>query len=234
MKTVLICGDSFGVTDPDFPDLHFSEKILNSTPPVFEMHNLSHVGDSNALIALQLLQGLQFKPDFVILSFTTAHRHEIDNNPNLHYPTDLTPEALRAFRHERYLSSVNFLNPKNPRQDIGRAIRFWNAEVISDDFEMLRNYFLIHYCFLLLEKENIPFCYSIGGMVHQNTVNYAAVVDKNFIKNYLTDYADQALKINLWNHNCGNDRPYFHCDDDNIQTAFANECLFHMRKAGIV
>ena len=26
---ILVCGDSYSVTDPDFPGLHWSEKILN-------------------------------------------------------------------------------------------------------------------------------------------------------------------------------------------------------------
>jgi hypothetical protein len=226
LKRVLICGDSFGVIDPEYPDLHFSEKILNASPPVYELNNLCHGGDSNALIVLQLMQGLQFNPDFVILLFTTPHRHEVDNDDNIYYPTDVSLEALQSFRHERYTTTCCI-------NDAGRSklINSWNAEIISDDFEILKNYFLMNYCFMLLEKHRIPFCYSVGGMA---STDYSSVIDKNFIKNYLNDYSSLALKINLWNHKSNNRRPYFHVDSDQVQSAFANECLSRLRNANIL
>jgi hypothetical protein len=228
LKKVLICADSFGIIDPDFPDLHFSEKILDNTPPVFELHNLAHGGDSNALIVLQLLQGLQFDPDFVILLFTSTHRHVIDKNKNVHYPKDVSVDALKEFRHDRYATSSTVVLGK---ESISNLIDNWNTTVISDEFEIMKNYFLIHYCFQLLEKKNIPFCYSLGGM---GKVDYSSIVDKNFIKNHINEYSSQALKINLWNHHCNQPRPYFHVNDDSIQSAFANECIHHLRNANIL
>lgn len=227
LKKVLICADSFGVTDPDFPGLHFSEKILDQTPPVFELHNLAHGGDTNALIVLQLLQGLQFDPDFVILLFTSTHRHEIDKNKNVYYPNDVSVDALKEFSHNRYTTSCSF----SGKAPISKLINNWNTTVISDEFEVMKNYFLIHYCFQLLEKQNIPFCYSLGGM---DKVDYSSIVNKNFIKNHINEYSLQALKINLWNHPCNQPRPYFHVNDDIIQSAFANECIHHLRNAGIL
>lgn len=227
LKKVLICADSFGIIDPDFPDLHFSEKILDNTPPVFELHNLAHGGDSNALIVLQLLQGLQFDPDFVILLFTSTHRHEIDKNTNVYYPKDVSVDALKEFRHDRYTTSCVMKN----NESVSKLIKEWNGMLISDEFEIIKNYFLIHYCFQLLEKQNIPFCYSMGGM---SKVDYSSIIDKNFIKNHINEYSSQALKINLWNHHCDQPRPYFHVNDDIIQSAFANECIHHLRNANIL
>ena len=227
LKKVLICADSFGVIDTDFPALHFSEKILDQTPPVFELHNLAHGGDSNALIVLQLLQGLQFDPDFVILLFTSTHRHEIDTNKNVYYPKDVSVDALKEFRHDRYTTS----SVMQDNESISNLIKDWNTTVISDEFEIMKNYFLIHYCFQLLEKQNIPFCYSLGGM---DKVDYSSIVNKNFIKNHINEYSSQALKINLWNHHCNQPRPYFHVNNDIIQSAFANECIHHLRNASII
>ena len=85
---VLICGDSYCVTDPDFPGLHWSEKILNFSPD-FEIANLAYGGCSNAMIALQLSQGLTLTPDFVILCFTNESRYELDKDVNA-LPKDLT------------------------------------------------------------------------------------------------------------------------------------------------
>ena len=70
---ILVCGDSYAITDSDFPGLHWSEKILNFSPN-FELCNLAYGGCSNAMITLQLLQGLNLNPNFVILSFTNEHR----------------------------------------------------------------------------------------------------------------------------------------------------------------
>jgi len=44
---ILVCGDSFSITDPDYPGLHWTEKILNFSPD-FEIANLSYGGCSNA------------------------------------------------------------------------------------------------------------------------------------------------------------------------------------------
>jgi hypothetical protein len=231
LKKVLICSDSFGLVDPDYPNLHFSEKILNTTPPVFELHNLSHGGDSNALIVLQLMQGLQFNPDFVILSFTSPHRHEVDKQYKIYpYPTELTLEAFKVFRHNRYNTTI----VGNDETDL-ILVDQWNSQVISSDFEILKNYFLIHYCLQTLEQKKIPFCFSLGGLgVPLGNQDYNSIIDKNYIKNQILTYSDQLLKINLWNHNCGQFRPYFHVSDDSVQEAFANECLFHLKKASII
>jgi hypothetical protein len=227
LKNVLICGDSFGVTDPDYPEVHFSEKILNTTPPVFKLNNLAHGGDSNALITLQLMQGLQFKPDFVILLFTTTHRHETDNDISVYYPKDLNFDELNKFRHLRYSTGSKKKNIVD-----NNLVERWSAKFLSDDFEILKNYFLIHYCLQSLKEHKIPFCYSLGGMKYG--IDYSSIVDKNFIKNNLIDYTDQLLKINLWNHNNNKERPYFHVDNDDVQTAFANECLYHLTNAKII
>jgi hypothetical protein len=65
-------------------------------------------------------------------------------------------------------------------------------------------------------------------------INYSSTVDKHFIKDHINDYADQLLKINLWNHKNNKERPYFHVDNNDVQTAFANECIYHLRNAKII
>ena len=225
---VLVCGDSFFTLDPDFPGLHWSEKLLASTPPTYELHNLSHGGDSNALISLQLMQGLEFKPDFVILSFTTAHRHELDNNKNA-CPHDFTLESINASRINRYKSTSQLEN-MTPSQI--EMFEQWSTLIISDDFEILKNYFIICHCLTLLEKEKIPYCYSLGGFSY--AANPFLIIQNNFIKNYFTETSDKCLKINLWNYIAHKMRPYFHVDDESVQTSFANECRYHLKNAGIV
>ena len=226
-KKVLICGDSFASPDADYPGLHWSEKLLNSTAPTFELYNMSHGGDSNALIALQLMQGMEFHPDFVILSFTAMHRHELDKNQNA-CAYDQSLESINSSRIARYKSTSQSLEIPTAHIEI---IDKFNTEVISKDFEILKNYFIISYCINLMQTHSIEFCYSLGGFV--NHTNPFSVIQSNYIKNNFFETTDKMLKINLWEHKPWKKRPYFHVDDDAVQTAFANECIHHLNKAGI-
>jgi hypothetical protein len=93
----------------------------------------------------------------------------------------------------------------------------------SPNLEKLKNYFYISFCLQTLKTQNINFCYSLGGFEYQQ--DYPATINSNFIKNFLTEYHEFELPINLWYHNSGKKRPWFHVDDKNIQTLFANACL---------
>jgi len=93
---ILVCGDSYSITDPDFPGLHWSEKILNFSSG-FELCNLAFGGCSNAMITLQLLQGLNLNPDFVIIAFTNEHRYEIDKDASV-LPVDLSALSLSNYQ----------------------------------------------------------------------------------------------------------------------------------------
>jgi len=230
MKKVLICGDSFCVTDPDYKNLHWSEKILDLTEPLFELHNLSHGGDSNALIVLQLLQGLQFNPDFVILSFTSTFRFELDKNTETKFDS-FEINKLTEFRHQRYTSTAY----KQPDQTIQNIVDQWTSKIVSDEFELLKNYFLVSFCLTMLEKQKIPFCYSLGGLdFTQDKKNYTEILNKNFIKNYIAEFTSNSLYTNLWNHPRTPDRPYFHIADDSVQLTFAKECIMHLKNSNII
>jgi hypothetical protein len=58
---VLICGDSYCTNDTDYPGLHWTEKMLAQSAQL-EICNLAHGGCSNAMILLQLLQGIKIQP----------------------------------------------------------------------------------------------------------------------------------------------------------------------------
>ena len=209
---VLICGDSYCVTDPDFPGLHWSEKILNFSPD-FEIANLAYGGCSNAMIALQLSQGLTLTPDFVILCFTNESRYELDKDVNA-LPKDLTALELANYQKNRY--TTNMYGDHN--KDIDR----WMAGNCSDNLEKIKNYFYICFCLQTLKHKNIPFAFSLGGFEYQQ--DYAALINSNYMCNLLRDYADYEIKTNLWFYG-RKVRPYFHVDDENVQTLFANECI---------
>ena len=208
---ILVCGDSYSVTDPDFPGLHWSEKILNFSPD-FELNSLAHGGCSNAMITLQLLQGLNLNPNFVILLFTNEHRYELDKDVSV-LPADLTVEELAHYQKTRYTTNMYV-------RDL--EIAKWMGGKCSDNFEKLKNYFYISFCLQTLHQRNIPFAFSLGGFEYKQ--DYSAFINSNYMYNFIKDYTDYELKTNLWYHG-SKSKPYFHVDDDKVQTLFANECI---------
>ena len=111
---ILICGDSFGTTDHNFPGLHFSEKLTDC-----EVLNLSQGGASNAMIQVQLYQGLELMPTHVILLFTAQWRAEYNiyasgaTNAELKHcvsgamTEEWTLKNIQAFNQNSYTTSAH-------------------------------------------------------------------------------------------------------------------------------
>lgn len=211
---ILICGDSYCTVDPAYPGLHWSEKILNFSPD-HEVINLAYGGCSNALIALQLLQGLRFNPDFVVLSFTAHGRYEFDNDVK-RVPRSLEPTELVYYMKDRYTTNM-YAMPDS----LADAAKLWIAES-SENFEKIKNYFYICFCLSTLRQNGINFCYSLGGFEYQQ--DYPALLNSNYIANQLGDYQKHELCTNLWYHG-QKSQPCFHVDDESIHELFANDCI---------
>ena len=214
---ILVCGDSYSVPDPDFPGLHWSEKILNFSAEI-ELFNLAMGGCSNAMITLQLLQGLNLNPDFVILSFTSEHRYEFDKDVDA-LPTDLTAASLAAYQKNRYTTNMYMED---------RGIKHQLEAKNSNNFEKLKNYFYISFCLQTLNQHNIPFAFSLGGFEYKQ--DYSSLINSNYMYNFIKDYTANELKTNLWYHG-SKPRPCFHVNNDKVQTLYANECVFRINTA---
>ena len=214
---ILICGDSFCVTDPDFPGLHWSEKILNYSPN-FKISNLAYGGSSNALISLQMMQGMKLNPDFVIFSFTNPLRYEFDNDPAV-LPRSFSDLDIADYIKRRYTTTCYSENKEKIK-----TTDHWLASAASINMEMIKNYMYLLLCLTTCATNKIPFCYSTGGFLD----NIGQLTNSNYIKNFTNDYQEQALMTNLWNHQITNTRPYFHISDDAVQSLFANECIDHI------
>ena len=229
---ILICGDSFCTTDPNYPGLHWSEKIVNFSEN-FEVCNLAMGGSSNALIAYQLGQCLILKPDFVIMSFTNEGRYEIDNNVDAKI-SDITALELVKFQNERYTTNRKIRHSPDRSEPTTRmkqlnAIDNWILSASSENFERLKNYFYISFCLATLKARNIPFCFSLGGFEFEH--DYQNLLKSNYLPNFIAEYAEQELFTNLWNHRITTKvhgkltSPWFHVGDENIHTLFANDCI---------
>ena len=218
MTRILVCGDSYAVTDPAYPGLHWTELILNHSAD-FEIINLAYGGCSNALIALQLSQGLRFRPDFVIFSFTAHGRYEFDKDPKA-VPRSIDPWDVADYQLRRYTTNMYESNTEHTR----RLIHYLDSTA-SDNFEKIKNYFYIMYCLDRVNSLGLGFCYSLGGFEYQQ--DYTMLLNENYIANALQAYQSRELLVNLWNH--GQKKvPFFHVDDPSIQGLFANQCISYI------
>ena len=213
---ILICGDSFAVTDARYPGIHWSEKILNFSKD-FEVMNFAYGGSSNALIALQLSQGLRFNPDFVIFTFTSDSRYEFDNDPGS-IPSSMDYLEISNYLKNRYTTNMYEHSPQKNR-DVIMCLE----TTFSKNFEKLKNYFYIMYCLNTVQNRNIKFCYSLGGFEYKQ--DYSALLNQNFLENDLANYRNRELLINLWYYQNKSSNAYFHVDDPEIQNLFYNQCM---------
>ena len=231
MKRVLICGDSFGIVDPRFPGLHFSEKLQNC-----DVINLARGGASNAMINVQLHQGLQHNPTHVIMLFTAQWRSEYNiylsglTNSELKHcmPGDKNDnwsvDEIKAFNENAYITSP-YLKVRGVKH-ITDAYE-GHLKYYFTDYESIKTYFHVMGMFDRLTLLGIPFCFSFGGFAHDYFECRDRIFTRNYLKNTLETYLPRSTSLNLWDHadQSGNNKvPFHHVKDDAVQTEFARQC----------
>jgi hypothetical protein len=204
--------------------LHLSEILANRSDD-FELLNMAYGGCSNALIVMQIMVGLRFNPEFVIVSFTSSGRYEVDNDVTF-CPSSLEFLDLADWIKKRYATNLHSSAAISP------AMKKHMSEC-SDVFDTIKNYFFAVLALQLISKKGIPFCYSLGGLEFCH--DYTALVRESFLPNLLEQYHEQELFTNLWYHtekvvgsgfiSNGTKHPYFHVANEQVQTLFYNECL---------
>lgn len=214
---ILVCGDSFAITDPAFPGLHWTDKILNHSAD-FELCNLAAGGASNAMIALQLMQGLQLRPDFVIFSFTTEGRYEIDQQANAKI-RDVTAAEFSNYQKTRWTTTAFDNIDAAQRQTFDR----WQATVASQEFEWFKDYMFVMSCLQTTRSQGIRFAYSLGGFEFQRS--WQNNLKSLFASDFISELQAHELKTNLWYYKSNTARALFHVDDDDAQSIFAAECV---------
>ena len=211
-KKVLICGDSFAQDDPRWPGLHFSQKIANSFPIIdWKVYNLASGGSSNRAIAQQMLQGMMYEPDFVILLFTGSNRIETEKNTS-EPARSLNPEDIVNWNRKRY--NLNTESMLYVRSENGDSIV--DQEVID-----MQNIITAGFCLEYLKNKNIGYCWMDGGLASIDNKIY----ERNYIVNPLLNHKLKQIPLNLWLHSNTKYDPNFHVDNEEIQESFANMCL---------
>jgi hypothetical protein len=247
-KRILICGDSFGISDSRYPELHFSEKISKKINQC-KVINLCRGGSSNSLIEIQLHQGLALEPDCVILLFTNIWRNEYEISVSHFFneKAKLTNshntgvnEDIINFNNQKYLTRAfwSWNNKNIPSGDLIHDIIKINDQLDlyeSTDLKIIKNYFSILAMLNLLKIKNIPFCFSLGGLDNNVNPQYKnteydklknKILPDHFLPNELEVFMSQSTDINLWDHVTDHSiGPYFHVEDDAVHTAFADDCI---------
>lgn len=210
----MICGDSFADDDPNYPGLHFSQKIANSFPIInWKLYNLASGGSSNRAIAQQMLQGMMYEPDFVILLFTGSNRIETERNSG-DPARSLNPEDIVNWNRKRYtLNTESMLHVRSENGD----------SVVDQEVVDMQNIITAGFCLEYLKNRNIGYCWMDGGLASIDN----KIHERNYIVNPLLEHENKKIPLNLWKHSIGND-PIFHVKDDSIQESFANMCLNHI------
>lgn len=210
-KKILICGDSFAEDDVKYPGLHFSNKIANSFPIIdWKIYNLASSGSSNRAIAQQMLQGMMYDPDFVILLFTASNRIETERNAN-EPARSLNPEDIVNWNRLRYtLNTESMLHVRSENGD----------SIVDQEVVDMQNIITAGFCLEYLKNRNIGYCWMPGGLA---TFDHS----KTYTVDPLLEHENKKIPLNLWKHSIGDD-PSFHVADEKIQESFANMCLNHI------
>ena len=220
MKSLYICGDSFGYPDPVYGPCWtelLADKLTN-----YKTVNLSRVCASNLQIATQVDKAINDQADFVLYLMTTSTREEvlhrektqsgvIDRFTNIAEPeksTDLTSYSIFSLDHTTILN----------RQQL-QLLQKYHKSFFDLDLTIYKNELIIESVLNRLEQSQIPFVYDQGGF--ENT-RFTNTKDKVYFKRYLKHKSG----INLWNFaRTKKHRPYYHIEDPKIHEDVA--CYYY-------
>ena len=196
MKRVVIVGDSFMNPDVRYPGQHFSE-MLGSVETIV----LSTNGSSMGMILDQIIQGLDHKPDGVIIGFTAADRVE-------------------------YLRQAGCGGPWVPSGAVGGMTAeqktldlLWHTQ--NDRFMSdTKGHAMASGIMTMLDHLCIPFAWT-PNLLYSDMTN----PNRERLKSMLAPFVHRRTATNFTRYGKFVDSPGFHVDDPEWQQRFAKECL---------
>ena len=141
---IYICGDSFGVPDPEYGPC-WADLLAEQIP----VTNLAEVCASNLMIAQQVDQAIAADANYIIVLFTASTRGETV------YQNRVTPYSIHSLDATTPFSEFQL--------DI---LRDYTAEFFDLDLAIYRNQCIIESVLHRLESSKIPFCFDQGGFEH--------------------------------------------------------------------
>ena len=192
MKTVYICGDSFGVSDPKYGAAWMD--LLGQRHSIV---NLATVAASNLMISLQVDQAISAEPDYIIMLATSCTRGEIVREAADSLLKRITPYSIL---------SINSLTTINEQQR--EFLKRYHNEFFDLDLAIYKNQCIIENTLHKLTASGIPFSFDQGGFEHRS---YGGN------KEYFGTFNKYRSAINLWDHAPQRTfRPYYHVTDPGV------------------
>ena len=212
---LLIVGDSFFSTDAAFAGQHWSEML-----PDYQVVNYAYPGNSIGIIQNDLLNGLSWKPDAVVIGFTAADRIEFENsNPD--------PDFDRRWittQHHKFLSNDQ------------KLLATLSGALLDNEMTQFKLLWQILGTLYFLKSLNIPFLYSLG--IYEKHYRDVKLIQrhKEFITVQLDQFKSHAIGLNLTTYPLElqtNFDPLFHVPDPQWQSNFANEVITKLKMLDI-
>lgn len=217
MKSIIVCGDSFNVDDPEYPNIHWSSKFTHLT-------NLSIPGASNLVIRMQIDKAIELNPDLIIVSFTSSMRTVIKYNKQKKLDVLDRIYSLSGNKNEFDLISFPYAGADlygiltDDQLDI---LKQYVTEFVDLDLLRFENYYIIKDALETLTQSKIKFTFSLGGFDHRSFTDDTPF---NFSK-----FNEFQCPINLWDYYDRKKqlRPWFHVLDHTIHDNLAEyyKCL---------
>ena len=218
MKSIVVCGDSFNVDDPEYPNIHWSSKFTHLT-------NLSIPGASNLVIRMQIDKAIKLNPDLIVVSFTSSMRTVIKYNKQI--KSDVLDRVYSpsgtSNKNDFDLISFPYVGAELYgvlSHDQLTILKNYVVEFIDLDLLRLENYYIIKDALETLMQSDIKFSFSLGGFDHQSFTN-----DTPFDFSKFNQFQ---CPINLWDHSDRKKqlRPWFHVLDSTIHYNLAEYYKF--------
>jgi len=202
MKKLLVVGDSFMHPDWRFPGQHWSEML-----PEYEILMYSVSGSSNGIISWKFFEGLEQKPDAVVLGFTMADRIEFKNN-NL--------KDSGKWYSSPHVGRMN--------ADERLAVDYYQATACQE-MMLFKGFVTVRSLLLTCEKQQIPYAFTLNGLWDVDKKDLENELWSNTHKNdirLLGEFAKHRA-TNFTTSGVWKDSPGFHVDSPGWQQRFAQE-----------
>jgi len=202
MKKLLVVGDSFMHPDINFPGQHWSEML-----PEYEILMYSVSGSSNGIISWKFFQGLEQKPDAVVMGFTMADRIEFKNSD---------PKYLNKWYSNALVNQTS--------ADERLAVDYYQATACWE-MMLFKGFLTVRSLLLTCEKQKIPYAFTLNGLWDVDKKDLENELWSNTYKNdirLLGEFAKHRA-TNFTTSGIWKNRPGFHVDDPGWQQRFAQE-----------
>jgi len=202
MKKLLVVGDSFMHPDWKFPGQHWSEML-----PEYEILMRSVSGSSNGIITWKFFEGLEQKPDAVVLGFTMADRIEFANSDPKY--------------SDQWYTSVH---DSRTTTDQRLAVDYYRATA-CEEMMLFKGFVTVRSLLLTCEKLKLPYAFTLNGLWDVDKKDLTNKHWSNIYKNELRLLGefDQHRATNFVTSGIFKMSPGFHVDDPAWQQRFAQE-----------